>query len=99
MLRYKSPAIILVILFSCVFLVQNSHAEWKDSTGCFNLIKSGKHDTVIADSKSILKEDSWNADANTCLVMAYYLSDRKFFAMKKIKEIEESLPNCGNKEA
>ncbi|MEW6740949.1 MAG: hypothetical protein AB1325_13740 [Nitrospirota bacterium] len=92
MVGYKGPAIILLIFFSCVFLVQNSHAEWKDSKECFNLIKSGKHDTVISDAKSILKEDSWNADANACLVMAYYLSDRKFFAMKKIKEIEESLP-------
>ncbi|MFZ6007684.1 MAG: hypothetical protein ACOYU2_08530 [Nitrospirota bacterium] len=92
MVGYKSPAIILLIFFSCVFLVQTSHAEWKNSKECFNLIKSGKHDTVISDAKSILKEDSWNADANACLVMAYYLSDRKFFAMKKIKEIEEYLP-------
>lgn len=92
MVGYKGPAIIWLILFSCFFLVQNSHAEWKDSTGCFNLIKSGKQDTVISDAKTILKEDSWNADANACLVMAYYLSGRKFFAMKKINEIEDSLP-------
>jgi hypothetical protein len=89
---YKGLAIILLIFFSCISFVQNSHAEWKDSKECFYLIKSGRHDTVIRDSKSILKEDSWNADANACLVMAYYLSDRKFFAMKKIREIEESLP-------
>ncbi len=89
---YKCPAIILLIFFSCIFLVQNSHAEWKDSKECFDFIKSGKHDVVISDSKSILKKDSWDADANACLVMAYYISGRKFFAMKKINEIEESLP-------
>ncbi len=92
MVGYKGLAIILLIFFSCISFVQNSRAEWKDSKECFNLIKSGRHDTVISDSKSILKEDSWNANANACLVMAYYLSDRKFFAMKKIREIEESLP-------
>lgn len=84
---------ILLAFFSLALLVQNVKAiEWKDSTECFNLIKSGKYDAVISGAKMILKEDSWNADANACLAMAYYLSDRKFFAMKKIKEIEESLP-------
>ncbi len=82
----------IVFFFLSPFIETSHAADWKDSTGCFNLIKSGKHDAVISDSKSILKEDSWNADANACLVMAYYLSDRKFFALKKIKEIEESLP-------
>lgn len=93
MLRYKSPKIILLILFSCIYHVQTPYAEqWKSSTECFDLIKSNKYDSVISDAKTILKKDSWNADANACLVMAYYLSNRKFFAMKKMREIEDSLP-------
>ncbi len=93
MVRYKKPAIILLILFSCIFHIQTSYtAEWKDSTECFELIKSDKYDVIIRDAKTILKKDSWDVDANACLIMAYYLSNRKFFAMKKINEIEESLP-------
>ncbi|GER93693.1 hypothetical protein A45J_1449 [hot springs metagenome] len=83
---------ILIVFFFLAIITEISHAEWKDSFECFNLIKSGKHDTIINDAKNILKEDSWNADANACLVMAYYLSDRKFFAIKRINEIEESFP-------
>lgn len=87
--------LIFIPLALCFFFfvpADSYGAEGNNAEECFSLIKSGRYDAVIADAKVMLKKDSWNADANACLVMAYYLSERNFLAMKKLQETEESLP-------
>lgn len=82
----------LHVTFSAPLPIQPIFWGGSDAGECFNLIKSGKFEAVISDSKSILKNDRWNADAYACITMAYYFSDKKYLAMKKLKEAEETIP-------
>jgi hypothetical protein len=50
---------------------------------------------VIEESRLILKKDRWDPIAYSCLSMAYsyYLKGNKYYAFKKLKDAEESIPS------
>ncbi len=72
--------------------VTTTRPEWSRAEGCFALIKNGSEERVISDAKSIIKDDRWNADAQACLVMAYYSSNRRHLATKKLNEAVDTIP-------
>lgn len=91
-LRQATAGFTAVILTSGIVCAAGSGPDWKNAEECLALIERGKYEKVIADSKFLLNEDRWNADANACLVMAYYLGNRKQYALMKLAEISDALP-------
>ncbi|MDI6801039.1 MAG: hypothetical protein QMD01_03135 [Thermodesulfovibrionales bacterium] len=86
---------LLFIFYLFVVLLTSQDANgavWKYADECYGLIKSGEYETVIKDSKLVIRQDRWNSDAYACLAMAYYLSDRKYLAIKAMKEAEDNIP-------
>lgn len=91
MQKVLTTAITLVFLFPAggAFAAK---PKWESASECFALIRLGMSETVIEDAKAVIRGDRWNADANACLVMAYYLSGRKDAAMIKLAEAADSIP-------
>lgn len=89
----KALKIALILLFpalaGCAIATK---PDWGTAGECFAMINLGRQDRVISDAKSIIRDDRWNADANACLVMAYYMSNRKDAAIKKLSETADSIP-------
>ncbi|MEW6117918.1 MAG: hypothetical protein AB1553_13635 [Nitrospirota bacterium] len=67
-------------------------ADWKHSEECFPRLTAGAYDKIIRDSKAILRNNRWNADAHACLAMAYYLKSNTEFALKSLKGAEDTIP-------
>lgn len=59
---------------------------------CTEYIDSKAYNKAIEYSKAYLKKDKWNAEAYSCLSIAYYLKGNKEYALKKLKEAEETIP-------
>lgn len=89
----KALKIALILLFPALAgCATATKPDWGNAGECFAMIKLNRQDRVISDAKYIIRDDRWNADANACLVMAYYLSDRKDAAMKNLSETAGSIP-------
>jgi hypothetical protein len=85
---------LLSILCSCLIAgcATSTKADWRTPKECFARIKLGQYEKIINDSKSILSDDRWNADAHACLVMAYYQGDKKQLAIKRLREAADTIP-------
>lgn len=82
----------LLVLCLTAGCAATTKADWGKAGECFAMISIGKQGKVISDAKSILIDDRWNADAHACLVMAYYLSDKKQLAIKRLREAADTIP-------
>lgn len=90
---HRAGAFIAAIILSFAGVCAgNTTTGWKNAGECLALIENGKYDRVADNSKSLLSSDRWDADANACLVMAYYLGNRRQYAFKKLTEIADALP-------
>ena len=87
---------IMQITFLAAFFASGcattTRPEWSRADGCFALIKNGHAERVISDAKSIIRDDRWNADAQACLVMAYYSGNRGDLAIKRLNEAVDTIP-------
>ncbi|MCI0468670.1 MAG: ClpXP protease specificity-enhancing factor SspB [Nitrospirae bacterium] len=87
--KKKRTSLLFSMLLSILIPLSSNADNVKD---CDYLIRAGQTESVIMDSKVILRQDSWNADAASCLVMAYYADNNKYMAFKQWKEAEDGLP-------
>lgn len=94
MMLENITAKILSVLILCLWAgcATTTKTDWRSAEECFALMELGRQETIITDSKSILSDDRWNADAHACLIMAYYLSGRNQFAIKRLREAADTIP-------
>jgi|GEM_PF-6998087 len=86
------PLLTAALSFHFIHAPYAEAVQRSDEGQCYELIRLGRAESVISDSKSIIRQDRWNADAHACLAIAYYLSGRVYMAIKKLREAEDSIP-------
>ncbi|MEW5746362.1 MAG: hypothetical protein AB1805_13100 [Nitrospirota bacterium] len=80
---------VLLMLSGCATV---RPVDWTTADECFEQIQGGLQDKVRTDARVRLREDRWNADAYACLAMAQYAAGNPEFALKSLREAEETIP-------
>lgn len=83
---------ILLVLYQLIILFLEPVQARDILDRCIKHINSREFNSAVDDAKTYLKKDKWNAEAHSCLSIAYYLKGNKQYALKKLKEAEETIP-------
>lgn len=83
---------VLLIIYQIFLLIKQVEAK-EIMDRCIEYLDSKSYVRAIDDSKAHLKKDKWNAEAYSCLSIAYYLKGNREYALKKLKEAEETIPS------
>lgn len=93
MLRAKTvTAVTGTLLFVLVACAPRAAVEWKSAEECSLQIARGLHGKALDDARARIRQERWNADAYACRAMAYYARGNTEFALKGLKEAEDTLP-------
>ncbi|NTU42402.1 MAG: hypothetical protein HGA78_05000 [Nitrospirales bacterium] len=84
---------LVTLVFSVIILLTLYAGRGGAAMGdCAAMLGEGRYNEAISASRSALRNERWDTDAQACLVIASYLKGRKEWAVRTLKEADDSLP-------